>query len=81
MLLGQWQSRHPNAAVHISLRISESAVPRPATVQLKALILLSAGSDKTVPKSPARDLGSVMILGLSNHVDPTYDLFFWERAW
>lgn len=81
MLLGQWQSRHPNAAAHISPRISESAVPRPATVQLKVLILSSAGSDKTVLKSPARDLGGVVILGLSNHVAPAYDLFFWERAW
>ena len=81
MLLGQWQSRHLNAAAHISPRTSESAVPRPATVQLKALTLLSAGSNKTVPKSPARDLGSVVILELSNHVGPTYDLFFWERAW
>lgn len=80
MLLGQWQLRHPNAAAHISPRISESAVPRPAAVQLKAFILSSAGSDKTVPKSPAQDLGSVMILGLSNHVGPAYDLFFWERA-
>ena len=78
MLLGQWQSRHPNAVAHIIPKISESLVPRP--VQLRALILSSAGSDKTVPKSPARDLESVMILGLLNHMSLAYDLFFWERA-
>jgi hypothetical protein len=80
MLLGQWQSRHPNAVAHISPRISESAVPRPTAVQLKAVILSRAGSNKTVPKSPARGLGSVVILP-SNRVGPAYDLFFWWRAY
>jgi hypothetical protein len=73
MLLGQWQSRHPNAVARTSLRISESPVSRPAPVQLRAIILLSAGSNKNVPKSLARDLGSVMTLGPSNHVGPAYD--------
>jgi hypothetical protein len=74
MLLGQWQSRHPNAVAHIIPKISESRVPRP--MQLRALILSSAGSDKKVPKSLAQALGSVMIFSLSDHTGPAYDLSF-----